>query len=172
LLPTTLDEVVLRYLGAFGPATVADVRTWSGLTGLTDVVARLRPRLRAFRDEAGRELLDLPDAPRPDAGTPAPPRFLPPWDNALLSHADRGRVTEERWPEVFGVVNGVMPGTVLVDGFVRATWRVERARGAATLEVRPLATLARADRAAVAEEGERLLAFDAPDAGRHAVRFA
>jgi len=165
------DAMIPRYLAAFGPATIADVQTWSGLTGLRAVVERLRPHLRIFRDERGRELFDLPDAPRPDPDTPAPPRFLPAFDNVLLSHADRTRViADEHRPRVFA--GNVILGAVLVDGFVRGTWTITRQGGVATLLIAPFALLSPRDRAALAEEGARLLAFATADAGARDIQFA
>jgi hypothetical protein len=167
-----VDDVVLRYLAAFGPASVADVQTWSGLTRLKDAVERLRPGLRVFRDDEGRELFDLPDAPRPDPDTPAPARFMAEWDNVVLSHADRTRViTEEHRRRIF-TPNGIFPGTILVDGYVAGTWKIERSRGAATLRVEPFAPLAADDQAALAAEGERLLDFAAAEIPAREVRFA
>src|SRR5215472_2164541 len=133
----TLDAMMLRYLGSFGPASVRDVQAWSGLTGLREVADRLRPAVRAFRDENGTELLDLPDAPRPDPGTPAPVRLVAEYDYLILAHADRARVVSESdRPRLYGR-NGVFPGTVLVNGFVAGIWRVARPAGAATLTVEP-----------------------------------
>lgn len=165
-------RVVLRYLAAFGPATVSDIRTWSGLPGLREVVERLRRRLRTFRDERGEELFDLPEAPRPAPDTPAPPRFLPLYDNALLSHADRARiVADTSTARRFGG-DGLLVGPVLVDGFVAGRWRIGRERARATLIVEPFERLGRAHRAALADEGARLVAFAAADSPRHAVRIS
>jgi hypothetical protein len=153
------DDTVLRYLAAFGPATVLDVQAWSGLTRLKEVLERLRPRLRTFRDEHGRELFDLPDAPRPDPETPAPPRFLPEYDNVLLSHADRTRVITAKRPVVLFPGNGAAMGNLLVDGFYRATWKITRSNGTATLTVDPFTSLSTMDIEDVTTEGQHLLAF-------------
>jgi hypothetical protein len=167
----SVDDVVLRYLGAFGPATVQDVAVWSGLTGVRSVIDRLRPRLRTFRDELGRELLDLPDAPRPEPNTPAPPRFLPEYDNILLSHADRTRFMDAGcYPPLFAG-NGAAAGTVLVDGRYVATWRIVRKRGAARLEITPFAPVPAEHRAALLDEGSALLGFVAADATDHHVQL-
>jgi hypothetical protein len=170
----SLEETILRYIGAFGPATVKDVQTWSGLSRLGEVIERLRPRLRIFRDESGKELFDVPDAPMPDPDTPAPPRFLPEFDNLILSHADRTRVIAEEYRKAIASKNGMVPATVLVDGFVRGTWKTERTRGKANLEIKPFEPLTKDDRDALAEEGERLIRFVAePDgAESYEIRFA
>jgi len=162
--PPPPDAVVLRYLAAYGPAATADMRAWSGLAGLRAAVDRLRPRLRSFRDERGRELLDLPGAPLPDPGTPAPPRFLPAFDNAVLAFDDRSRMID-------AAHRGLSVGGarfLLVDGRVAATWTVEVG---AALTIAPLVPIGRANRDAVVEEGERLLGFLAPEAGRRGVQW-
>jgi hypothetical protein len=153
------DRLVLRYLAAFGPATVADVQNWSGLTRLTEVVDRLRPELRTDRAEDGRELLDLPDAPRAEPDLPAPVRFLPQYDNVLLGHADRGRIVPAGAAALFDEEFHWSPA--LVDGMLRASWRLDRRAG--VLRVRA-AGLSRAERTAVAEEGRALLGLLAPAA--------
>jgi Winged helix DNA-binding domain len=162
---------VARYLGAFGPATVADVQAWSGLTRLAGVVDRMRPGLRTFRDEQGRELFDLPDAPRPAPGTPAPVRLVAEFDNLVLSHVDRTRVISPDHRQRLNTRNGIFPGTVLVDGFVAGMWRIARARGAAALTIEMFASVPAAGRDAVVAEAERLLGFAAVG-DDHEIRFA
>jgi hypothetical protein len=146
---------------------VADVQAWSGLTRLREVAERLRPQLRAFRDEDGNELLDIPGAPLPDADTPAAVRYLPEYDNALLSHADRTRIIKPgHSPRVF------TRGGLLVDGFVRGAWTVSRAKGVATLKVEAFAKISKAERRDVEEEGARLLEFVAGDAKAREIEVA
>jgi len=167
----SIDDVVLRYLGAFGPATVADVAAWSRLTGFREVVDRLRPRLRPFRDERGRELFDLPEAPRPDPDTPAPARFLPEYDNVLLSHADRSRFAAD--PDLTRMFGGDRPvkGTVLHDGTTIATWWIDRPKGAtATLIVDHLPGLTKQALAEVGSEAATAARF-LVDGAEHDVRL-
>jgi len=169
--PDQVDSVILRYLAAFGPATVADVQTWSGLTKLREVADRLRPRLRTFSGPAGEELLDVPGAPLPDPDTPAPPRFLPEYDNVLFSYADRARVNPDRHQIQLAPGNGGRIGTVLIDGAYQANWRITTTQGTATLLIRPLKRLSDADENALAGEGARLLEFAAESASHHDIRF-
>jgi len=158
------DKLVVRYLRAFGPATVADARNWSRLSGLREVFERLRSQLRTFRDESGRELFDVPDGALPDPDTPAPPRFLPQYDNVFLGHEDRSRIVRDDFRKS-GWIEGNF-GTVLVDGFIGAIWKISRKDGEALLHVESVAPLRRRDMDAVAAEGERLLAFTDPEATR------
>ena len=163
-----VDKLVLRYLAAFGPATVADMRTWSRLTGLREVVEQVRPRLRTFRDESGRELLDIPEGPLPDPDTPAPPRFLPEYDNLALSHADRSRVFAGLGPDG-PLPRGGTKGALLVDGFHRALWSLGTEDGVATLTIHGFRRQDFDPRDVieqVEEEGAGLLALLAPDAAQ------
>ena len=154
----TVDDLVRRYLAAFGPATVSDMRTWCGLTGLRAVFERLRPELRTFRDERGRELFDVADGPLPDPETPAPPRFLGTYDNLLLAHDDRSRVQAGLGPGL-PVPRGGWIGTLIVDGCYRAFWKLEEADGTATLTIdrfTPHPDDPPGSIDAIIEEGERL----------------
>ncbi|WP_336706427.1 winged helix DNA-binding domain-containing protein [Oerskovia sp. USHLN155] len=173
-----LVRLVRRYLAAFGPATVMDAQRWSGLTGLRDAVGRLRPELVTFTGPDGKEYLDLPDAPRPGAGAPAPLVLVAEFDNLVLGHADRTRVVDDVRRKAITTVNGQVPGTVLVDGYVVATWKVRRVGtrptttpdAVAQLDVSPLGhTFTRAQRAALDARGTELLRFVAPEASEHVV---
>ncbi|MDQ0772347.1 hypothetical protein QF026_000813 [Streptomyces aurantiacus] len=146
------QALVRRYLAAFGPAASADLRAWCGLAGLPAAVSAIREELIAFRDERGRVLLDLPEAPRPDPDTPAPVRFLPAFDNAILGYHDRGRIIDDahRGLSVAG------ERVVLVDGRVAATWTAGKD---GTVTVTPLDGFSPADRTAVAEEGRAVASF-------------
>jgi len=171
--PPDASPWIVRYLAAFGPASVADVRAWSGVTHLGQVMDDLRPTLTSFRDgTSGRELFDLPDAPRPDPDTPAPPRFLPEYDNVLIGHADRSRII----PPGRGIPllpgNGGSMGTILVDGMYAGTWRTIRDGRRATMTIAPFEPIAATDRRALEDEAVRLLAFTAEGADPEIVVLA
>ncbi len=165
-VPDAVDAagLVRRYLRAFGPATVADAQTWSGLTRLREVFDRLRPELLTFRDPDGRELFDLPDAPRPDPATPAPPRFLAEYDNVLLSHADHTRFAGEVERQALTYVEGPYPSPLLVDGRYVGQWYLARGRDQVTLTVKLGRQLVAEEEAAVRHEASALLRFLAPGA--------
>jgi len=168
--------MILRYLAAFGPASVMDIQAWCWLTRLGPVVERLRPGVRTFRDDNGRELFDVPDAGLPDPDTPAPVRFLPTYDNLLLSHKDRSRVVPDMsgWlvtPNQFDAIFG--GGSFSVDGFLAGGWRVEREKAGdrATVVIIPARHLSDAEEAEVAEEAVGLGGFLAADAASRDVRY-
>jgi hypothetical protein len=163
-----LADLLMRYLGAFGPATVRDVAAWSGLTGVKAVVEQLRPSLVTFRDERGTELFDLPSAPRPGGDTPAPVRLVAEFDNLVLSHGDRSRVISAENTKRLYTVNGIIPGTVLIDGFVDGMWRLTGTRGMTTLTIELFGPMRERD--ALVREAERVLAFCSPD-GSCDIRF-
>jgi hypothetical protein len=164
--------LVRRYLAAFGPASVTDAQTWSGHKGLEPAFEALRPELTSLRDEGRREIFDLPESPRPPEEVEAPPRFLPEFDNLLLSHANRRRVLADAHRKRVFLPGLRVAATFLVDGFVAGTWTVKRTAGRAVLAIEPFGPLARPVKAALEEEGDRLLRFVEPDAPARDVRFA
>lgn len=165
-------ELVRRYLSAFGPATVADAQAWSGLKGLKPVFEAMRDELVTFKDPKGRELFDLPDAPRPDEGTLAPVRFLPEYDNLVLAHADRSRLIDEAYRPRIVTKNLKVLSTFVVDGMVAGTWSIARKAKVATLTIEPFEALLSPARDALAAEGEGLLRFAEEDAPTFEIRFA
>ncbi|MBY8878427.1 winged helix DNA-binding domain-containing protein [Actinacidiphila acidipaludis] len=166
------QELVRRYLAAFGPATPADMQKWSGRTGLRKAFAALELRAYTAEDD-GRVLYDLPEAVLADPATEVPARFVADFDNLLLSHADRTRVLATADKNRVITVNGLVSGTILVDGFVGGTWQFDkeaRDRGAAAVVVTPFAPLTGTDWDALEREGARLLAAAHPGLA-HSVRF-
>lgn len=162
----SVEAMVVRYLAAFGPATAADVQKWSGLTRLREVLERLRPGLCTFRDANGAVLYDLPDSPRPVPETPVPVRLLAEFDNVLLSHRDRTRVLSDAYRTRVFTRNGLVRGTVLIDGFVQGTWRIRREpETPPVLQVELFQPLPADTREAVEREGLALLTFSQPSSG-------
>lgn len=155
------ETLIRRYLAAFGPATVADMQAWAGVTRLAEVIDGMREDLRVFTDDQHKVLFDLPDAPLADPDLPVPVRFLPAFDNALLGHKDRRRViSEEDRQRTAKEASGGVP-MYLVDGFVHGRWALAES----TLRITPWHPLSTTDEAALRAEAENLLAFVAPDQG-------
>lgn len=166
-----LERMIGRYLTAFGPASARDLQAWSGLTGLRPILRSMRPNLVSFVDESGNELFDLPDAPRPDADTPAPPRFLPVFDNILLSHADRARILSETHRKMLFGTTALLEGSVLIDGLVGAKWKIVQELGRVILNIQPFVPLRKSDQAAISDEGVELLRFAVPAAESQEIYF-
>jgi hypothetical protein len=168
---TAAHALALRYFAAFGPASVQDFQNWTGLGGMRSVIDDLRPQLRTLRDERGRELFDLPKAPRPSADEEAPVRFLPEFDHVLLGYAERTRIIADAHRPALATKNLLVPAIFLVDGFVAGLWSVETKKGVARLIAKPLIPLSKQTRAALTDEGGQLLRFMEPDARSHLVDF-
>jgi Winged helix DNA-binding domain len=171
-LPTAecAPELVRRYLAAFGPATVKDMETWSYLPNQAPVFERLRPELVTYRDERGRELFDLPELPIVAGEATTPLRFLPEFDNLLLAHQDRARLVPTAYRKSVYLPGVRVAATVLIDGFVAATWTSERIKRTATVRVTPFTPLSKAVTAEISQEAERLGHFLEPDAHNVVVR--
>ncbi len=166
--PSTL---IRRYLAAFGPATARDFQTWSGFPA-REQFEQLRPLLRVITDEDGRELFDLPDAPRPDSDAPAPVRFLPEYDNLLLAHHDRSRVVADAFRAKVFLPGLRVAATFLVDGFVRGTWKVTRVKQTVTVTLSAFTPIPVKERAPIVAEAESVARFLEPEAAKVDVRFA
>lgn len=153
---------VKRYLAAFGPASPKDMAAWSGMRDLAPAFAAMRDSLVTFESE-GRELFDLPDAPRP-GDVDAPVRYITEYDNLLLGHADRRRIIADAHRKTVSTTNGIVRSTYLVDGMVAGMWAITRAKAKATLTLQPFAPIPKAARAALEEEGDRLVRWVEDDA--------
>jgi hypothetical protein len=166
-----LKALLLRYLAAFGPASITDMQTWSGFPKLKDLIEKLRPELVTYRDETKRELFDLPTATIPDADVDAPVRFLPEFDNILLGHQKRTRVIADAHRTRVYLPALRVAQTILVDGFVAGVWKVEKTKTSSALVITPFEKLSKQIQKQLTEEGEPLLRFIEPDAKSYAVKF-
>jgi hypothetical protein len=165
--PASLEELLLRYLRAFGPASTADIRTWSWLSDVRSIIAHLRPQLRIYRDQEGRELYDVQDGVFADPSAAAPVRFLPQYDNVFLAHADRSRIMDAvTWGTSF-----THRGSFLVDGFLAGAWKLTEKKRDATLVVDVRTRARSAERVQIREEAEALLAFLSPEARARRLRL-
>jgi len=162
--------LILRYLAAFGPATTADIQSWTGLRAVAELIKPIRAKLVTFADERGRELFDLPKAVRPDADTDAPVRFLPEYDSVMIAHSDRSRIVDEKHKKVLITKNLIVPATFLVDGRIAGTWKIDVKKSVATVQLTPLVPLTKKVRQSLEAEGEPLARFVAPQATSVAVR--
>jgi hypothetical protein len=163
------EELVRRYLAAFGPASVPDMQNWSRVTRLREVFEGLRGELRTFGDESGRELFDVPDGVFADEDAPAPVRFLPVYDNVVLGHEDRSRIVPADVAPGYANAGGRNVGTVLIDGFVAGPWWIEKENRDVRLVINLAVEPGGAVRGSLEEEGRELLAFQAPEAERREV---
>ncbi len=175
--PTSEEAVaymVRRYLAAFGPATRPDVLQWSGLRTVSQVDAALQSfgdNIVAFKDDSGKLLYDLREAPRPGGDVAVPVRFLPKWDNLLLAYDNRQRVLPEKYRKVVIRKNGDVLPTLLVDGVVAGIWEVTGKRNSATLSMELFEPVDPSTRALLQEEGYCLLRWIEPEVAAHEVKF-
>ncbi|MEP6506655.1 MAG: winged helix DNA-binding domain-containing protein [Gemmatimonadales bacterium] len=167
---SSVATLVVRYLAAFGPATIIDAQSWSGLSRLAPVFEELRPSLSTFHDDRDRELFDIPDAPRPSSSTKAPVRFLPEFDNVLLAYKDRRRIVADAYKSLVYPNNGMIQPTVLVDGFVEGKWKIDANDKKATLSIETFRRLNKTELASIEEEAETLLEFAAGNAKAREIR--
>ncbi len=169
---SSVSALIIRYLSAFGPASVVDAQSWSGLSRLREVFDQLRTSLVTFRNDDDVELFDLPHAPRPGEDTEAPIRFLPEFDNVLLAYRNRSRIIADKYKSRVYPNNGMIQPTVLIDGFVEAKWRISSEAGTASLDIELFRRLSRTERASLKAEGARLLEFMAGNAKARDIRIS
>jgi len=168
--PLDLGDLVRRYLRAYGPATIADMQAWSGLTRLGDAFTAIREELVAYEAEDGRTLFDLADASLPEPDVSAPPRFLPLFDNVYLGYADRRRLLVPGDEARLNILNEYTPA-VLVDGRIRAGWAISVKRDVVRLEISPYHPLRKKDLPALERKGLAFLTFMQPDAASRSVEI-